>query len=80
MKPLRPIAHHLGRSRRCPAPAEGDFLFAPASDPAQARPHAYAEAPFVSPGSDRPPAQALGWPARGCHPEAQSAQPRYSTL
>ena len=80
MKPPRPSARHLGRSRRCPTPAKGDFLFAPASDRAQARVDAYAEAPFASPGSDRPAAGPVGLPAPGGRPQAMAAHPRYSTL
>ena len=80
MKPPRPLARPLGRSRRCPVPAEGDFLFAPASDRAQARLDAYAEAPFASPGSNRPAAGAVGLPMPRCPIEAQGAHPRYFPL
>ena len=80
MKPPRPLAHLVGRSRRCPAPAEGDFLFASASDRAQARGDAYAEAKSGSPGTHRPAAGALGLPAPGGRLEAKGPFAGYSTL
>jgi hypothetical protein len=80
MKPHGSPAHHVGRPSRWPAPARGDFWFASASDRAQARGDAYAEAQSGSQSRDRPIAGALGLPAPGYRLEAKGLFVGYSTL
>jgi hypothetical protein len=80
MKAHGPLAHRVRRPSWWPPPAAGDFLFASASDRAQARSDAYAEAQSGSPGSDRPTAGALTLPAPWTWLGAQGPFGRYSTL